>query len=56
MIFSVAALFKPQQLPCLPGTGCSAIIHGMKSAQHQGVIAAHSGGARSDILYCAVQP
>ena len=46
----------PHQLPCLPVAGCGAIIYGMTSAKHQSVIADHSGGARSDILYCAVQP
>lgn len=56
MIFSVAALFKPQQLPCLPGAGCSAIIHGMKSAQHRRAIADYSGGARSSIFYRVLQP
>jgi nucleoside-diphosphate-sugar epimerase len=32
------------------------LIDGMTSAKHQSVIADHSGGARSDILYRAVQP
>jgi hypothetical protein len=40
----------------LPVAGCGAIIYGMTSAKHQSVIADHSGGARSDILYRAVQP
>ena len=56
MTFGVVALFKLQQLPCLPGAGCSAIIHGMKSAKHRGAIAPHSDGARSGILYRALQP
>ena len=56
LIFGVAVLFQPHQLPCLPGAGCSAIINGMTSAKHQSVIADHSGGARSDILFRAVQP
>ena len=56
LISGVAAIFQPQQLPCLPVAGCSAIIYSMTSAKHQSVIADHSGGARSDILYRAVQP
>jgi hypothetical protein len=56
MTFGVVALFKLQQLPCLPGAGCSAMIHGMKSAQHRRAIADHSGGARSNILYRVLQP
>ena len=56
LISGVAAFFQPHQLPCLPVAGCGAIIYGMTSAKHQSVIADHSGGARSDILYRAVQP
>jgi hypothetical protein len=52
----IAALLQPHQLPCLPGAGCSAIIHGMESAKYRGAIADHSGGARSDILCRALQP
>ncbi|MBK6349832.1 MAG: hypothetical protein IPF50_08465 [Proteobacteria bacterium] len=56
LILGVAELFQPPQVPCLPDAGCGAIIHGMKSAQHQGAIADHPGGARSDMLYRALQP
>jgi len=40
----------------LPGAGCGAIINSMTSAKTQGAIADHSGGARSDIHYRALQP
>jgi len=56
LIFGAAALCQPQQLPCLPGAGCGAIINGMTSAKHQGAIADHSDGARSDIHHRALQP
>lgn len=56
LIFGVAALFQPHHLPCLPGAGGGAIINGMTSAKHQGAIADHSDGARSDIHYRALQP
>lgn len=56
LIPGVAALFQSHQLPCLPGAGCGAIINGMTSVKHQGAVADHPGGARSDLHYRALQP
>lgn len=56
LVLGVAAICPSQQLPCLPGAGCVAIIHGMTSAKHQGLIADRSAGARSHVVCRSVQP